>query len=351
MREPDISRDAAWSAVVAEAAAWIALLHGPDRTPAVERGLKRWLAEDPLHARAFELATETWHQSRAAVKRAVKVKLILPHERGPAERYTAARLRPWLYAIGCMLTLALALFATHELMIGEQAYETSVGERRTLMLEDGTQVTLNTDSRLVIRYDEHQRRVLLESGEALFEVARRPAWPFIVSASGRDITALGTSFVVRNVDDQLAVTLIEGKVAVAKHAMPQSRPAAPSLPGEAAAAAVLTLAPGERATYGRAAGVAVDRPQLRRITAWQTGKVDLEDISLADAIEEMNRYSSVQLEVQGDEAAALRIGGIFKAGDSASFAAAVARTHGLNMEREDRRIVLSGVPFSMRATQ
>jgi transmembrane sensor len=49
--------------VRAEAAAWLARLHGPDRGPTLEAGLRRWLAEHPLHAREFELATDLWDES------------------------------------------------------------------------------------------------------------------------------------------------------------------------------------------------------------------------------------------------------------------------------------------------
>ena len=47
----------------AEAASWVARLHGPDRDRDMERGFKRWLAEDPAHARVFELATEVWQET------------------------------------------------------------------------------------------------------------------------------------------------------------------------------------------------------------------------------------------------------------------------------------------------
>jgi ferric-dicitrate binding protein FerR (iron transport regulator) len=65
-------KDAAWPAIVAEASAWIAMMHGPGRTPAAEQGLRRWLEESPLHAQAFELATDTWNEARASVKRGAK---------------------------------------------------------------------------------------------------------------------------------------------------------------------------------------------------------------------------------------------------------------------------------------
>src|ERR1700730_8306871 len=91
------------------------------------------------------------------------------------------------------------------------AVVTAVGEQRTLTLEDGTRVYLNTNSRAIVHYDKKLRQVNLEKGEALFEVAKRPDWPFVVTAGDRQVTALGTAFIVRRGGKDFAVTLLEGK--------------------------------------------------------------------------------------------------------------------------------------------
>ncbi|MEJ1962448.1 MAG: FecR domain-containing protein [Gammaproteobacteria bacterium] len=88
-------------------------------------------------------------------------------------------------------TLALIALGTF-FYLRDAGIGTDVGEQRTLTLADGTRIYLNTDTRVVVRYDEHVRRVELKSGEALFEVAHRPDQPFVVVAGDRTITALGT---------------------------------------------------------------------------------------------------------------------------------------------------------------
>jgi transmembrane sensor len=325
MNTSPLSTNAAWCAVVAEAATWIALLHGPDRTLAAERGLKRWLAEDPLHAKAFELATETWNEARASVKRGAKVKLILPGEKKIPRHKTQSGA---LAAAAAVAAIVVGIVVAMNFYRQQSGVATEVGERRILTLEDGTQVYLNTATRLVVNYGTERRHVRLESGEALFEVAKRPDRPFVVSAGERDITALGTAFLVRRDEERVSVTLVEGKVAVS-----------------GASDSATVLSPGERLTYPRfAQAPKVDRPELDKLTAWQNGKVNIDNLTLAEASAEMNRYSRVQLEVQGGEASSLRLSGIFRIGDSKNFANAVARTHGLRIEEEGRRIVLSGVP-------
>jgi transmembrane sensor len=58
----------------------------------------------------------------------------------------------------------------------------------------------------------------------------------------------------------------------------------------------------------------------------------------------MNRYSTVPLVVERPEAEQLRVSGIFRAGDSLSFAQAVSENYGLRVQRQPTRILLSGLP-------
>jgi len=213
---------------------------------------------------------------------------------------------------------------------------TAVGEQRVMSLEDGTRISLNTSSRAVIRYEKKRRHVILESGEAFFEVAKIPNWPFVVSVGNREVTALGTTFLVRTDLQQVAVTLLEGRVAVA--------PADASVPQPGTTPSVPTiLGPGERATFmANQRSARLDRPALEMLTAWQRGRVLIEDLTLEDAVAEMNRYSTLPLVIERPEAQHLRVSGIFRAGDSLSFAMAVAQTYGLTVEQQSGRILLSG---------
>ena len=72
-------------------------------------------------------------------------------------------------------------------------------------LHDGSIVELNKGAQISIRYSGDERRVDLLSGEAYFEVAKNPDRPFIVSARGIDVKAVGTAFNVRLHNDSLEV--------------------------------------------------------------------------------------------------------------------------------------------------
>jgi len=205
---------------------------------------------------------------------------------------------------------------------------TQVGEQRMLTLADNSRVYLNTDTRVVVRFDERSRTVELKSGEALFEVARSAERPFIVVAGERRVQALGTTFVVRRDSEKTAITLIEGKVAVEEFSTPK------------------ILVPGQRLTFAGKRPPKVDRPPLDKVTAWRQGQVALEDMPLSEATVEMNRYSTVKLVVERPEAETVRVGGFFRMGDSASFARAVASAYGFEVIERSDAIVLAGTPKS-----
>jgi len=202
---------------------------------------------------------------------------------------------------------------------------------------------MNADTRLIVRYGKAFRQVQLVSGEALFEVVHNPKWPFVVTVDGHRIRDLGTEFDVLSEHNRLAVTLVEGKVTVSSPtggAVPSARP---SFPGRTLSASrqAITLSPGERLTFSADQVPQIDRPSLDLITAWERGQVVLDNTPLTEAVAEMNRYSSRRI-VISPAMRSIRVSGVFEVGDSASFAAALARAYHLNEStRSGGDIVLS----------
>jgi transmembrane sensor len=311
------------AAARAEAAVWIARLHGPNRTLEVEAGFRKWLEEDSERAAAFELMTDTWE--KVAILRRNPSDVISGWQR------MGIRLSPTRAVISFSATILVAVVATL-LYIHSSAVTTGIGEQRTLSLEDGTRVYLNTNTRAVVHYDKNTRRVDLQNGEAMFEVAKRPDWPFVVTAGDRQIRALGTEFIVRRDDDELMVTLVEGRVTVS-----------PVGAGESMAAEKEVLNPGQRLTFVGASKPKLDNPPIEKVTAWQRGQVAFDDTPLPEAISEMNRYSKIRLVLTLDASSVshVHISGLFRAGDSEDFAQAIAKTYSLELRRSKSELVLA----------
>lgn len=306
---------------LAEASAWLSRLQGPHRTAAVEAAFQAWLAESHAHARAYARVADIWY--------------VIPGAAGLNRHGEAAALRPghahrpaWLAAAAvCIMVMAAGLGWWH--MRGP-VYRTSVGEVKLVTLADGTRLTLNTDTRLVVDFDTHQRVIRLERGEAIFEDVTDPRRPFMVQADGHEVRALGTTFQVRIDRQSLAVTLMDGKVAVSRDAMR----------GDPAGSAPTILAPGERLVLRSDGRKTVDHPSIEALTAWQRGEVVFDDVTLAHAIDEINRYGGIRVHLGDPALAQMRVSGVFAVHDPLEFAHALAKLQHLQVVRSGKDITL-----------
>ena len=317
---------------LAEAGVWVARLHG-DEPKAAMTGVRQWLKAHPMNARALELCTDVWEES-------YNLRRITPFaSEGASPSKGRRRLTIAVVAAAIVLAIAgVALFGTRS------GVSTGVGEQRLLTLKDGSRVFLNTATRVVVEYNDNFRKVELDTGEALFDVANRPGWPFVVQVGDRQVKALGTSFVVRRDEKELAVTLVEGKVSVTTTPRLTSSGSHTDRPATGSATSDnITLTPGQRLTLvdGNAR---LESTSLDKAVAWRRGQIVLDDTPLASAVAEMNRYSETRLVLERPESGTLLVNGLFQAGDSMSFARAVAATHGLVVVERDGEIVISGTP-------
>ena len=325
--------------IAAEAAVWISRLHGPYRSAQMERECLEWQARSEAHRSAFEHCTATWEDVRG-VSLSTAFAALPPTPTESASAGTKASRWPrWASALAvATITFATIAVVTFGALFSTRGvFSTDVGEQRIVVLEDGSRVSLNTDTRVRMNFAAAQRTVWLERGEALFEVARDVRRPFVVRVAGSEVLAIGTVFSVRHTNQTLAVTLIEGQVAV--------RPASAEA-GQSPVRQVM-IRPGERLSLGRRdAPAKVDTPRIEQITAWRRGEASFDDVSLAEAVAEMNRYNRVPIVLADDTVAARRVSGVFRTGDNLAFAQAVAALHGLTVSERRERLELAQRPNS-----
>lgn len=342
--------------IAAEAAVWIARLHGPDRSNHMERECRAWQARSAAHRLAFERGTDLWMEAagvdRAAVARAAAASR--PEGRGGegqgAGPVTAGMRgwgwsRPWALALSLTATVLVVAVLVGQPWRDIDRYDTGIGEQRLVILKDGTRMSLNTSTRVKVALDQTQRRVRVEGGEAFFEVAKEASRPFVVQAADAAVTATGTAFLVRvvpsgaGVPEALDVTLVEGQVIV----QGSGSSSAPAI------AQPVVMAAGERLRIRSdqgshrsprpAAAPALDRPRMDQLLAWRRGEAVFADLSLLEAVTEMNRYSATPI-VLAAGLSDLRVSGQYKTGDSEGFARAVAALHGLAVQAHAGRIEL-----------
>lgn len=187
----------------------------------------------------------------------------------------------------------------------ETQLATAVGQRLDQRLVDGSTVTLNTATRLTVRYDKQQRQVALMQGEAFFEVAKDQPAPFVVTANGVSVTAVGTAFSVRTLPAGAKIILLEGRIRV-------------DTPGPGGAAAISTmLLPGNRLDFD-GTRITVQRLDAEQSLGWRQGKLNFQATPLGEVAAEMNRYSQKQI-VLGPGLATVPVTGTFRIGNPEGF--------------------------------
>lgn len=328
-------------ALLEEAAAWRLRLFG-DEEPAVgdAEAFERWLSASPRHQQAFDRTGDAWdlfepHASTAEVIRARRDALEYAR-RAQRNRWSDGLTRRGGFRIAASLAAAAVLGAvTWPIIDGVDVYRTRLGERREVTLADGSRIALDSDSRVRVHYTERARDLTLEKGQARFDVAHNPARPFSVTAGERRVVATGTAFNIELLGKRVNVTLIEGSVVVATLARPQ--PLATPKPAKAT-----PLKAGEQlvATAGSPRDF-VAPAKLDDATAWQHGKIVLDNLPLAEAAMRVNRYADRKVVVADAGAAAMSVSGVFQAGDPETFARAMAQYLDLQADFGDRQIVLS----------
>lgn len=302
------------------AAGWAAKCDRGELTSSEQAQLEAWAAQDTRHAGAFaramavNIAFTGKYQADAATSSEIKA--------------PSVSRRQMLAAAASVGTLAVTGLSGYGLWQRFARETTAKGHMRLIPLADGSTATLNTDSAISIAYDEHFRRVTLHRGEALFDVAKDTNRPFLVDAGAVTVRAVGTSFAVkRTAQSEIGVIMREGIVDVVRHT--------DGTRVRMVAGTILDAAPGDSLLVRN-----VTAGAIQSALAWKDGQIDLNQMTIAQAVDEFSRYSDRKIAVEGRGIADLRITGLYPANDPEGFADAVALAFGLSVRKTADGVVL-----------
>lgn len=301
-----------------DAAEWVARLRGRPHDLALRRDLDAWLNADSSRKDAFDAASRTWERMDdlsdtpeiKAARAALKRDLATAGER-PRIGWAAA-LAAMVTAGGFGTALWLAASSGGSAVVAEAPpqviHRTGVGEQKTITLADGSRAILSTDTELRVTEWGARRGLTLERGEAFFEVAKDPAHPFVVTAKGRTVTALGTAFDVRVDPSAWSISLLEGKVRVAD---PVGRNS-------------VDLLPGSRLEQRAGTTWSVAVADVSALADWRSGSLTFDNRPLSEIVDELNRYSPRKIRIASPQVAATPMSGRFRTGDVGGFVDALA---------------------------
>jgi len=301
------------SARVLDAAiAWQLSLDSGDDSAVEREEFAKWYAADEEHARAWR-QLGMLDQRFSAANGPARAALLQSRE---GIRRRVRKLGSGLASV--VLVCGLALFAGQRYLpldywLADQ--RTATGEQRTLHLADGTVINLNTHSALDVRFDEKQRRIVLQEGEILIETGHDDTRPFIVETREGRMRALGTRFLVKREDEGTRLSVLKSAVAAQ----------AESASGEQ------ILKEGQQVLMRRD-GLGPLLALDAGADAWTRGMLVVDNARLADLIGELGRYRRGHLGV-APEVADLRITGSFPLRDTDLALTALLPTLPVQIER------------------
>lgn len=314
------------------AATWFARRRGGLRARD-EREFAKWLDADPANRAAYaevahiwEIAGDVASSTQIARMRSDALMIRRPRENrvGYWRGLAAAMLLTITGAGGWQVFHSPAAPVTSTASAAPLLLQTGIGERSTVTLNDGSVVTLNTNSKLRVAFTPGRRDVVLLAGQALFQVAQNKSRPFVVTAGDRQVVAVGTLFDVRVDPRGVRVALIEGRVKVQR--IIQARPAGAHTAAagwQVAPGPVAILEPGEQLSSPADGTAFVRIADVPDLLSWREGRVRFDSTPLGEAVAEMNRYSRVPIVIADPRVAQIRVSGAFRTGQSRSFVASV----------------------------
>ena len=325
-----------------QAAAWMVKLDDGEPSAETRQAFKEWVNQDPSHRSAFERVVAFSSDLNLLTQ------VVLPREKA----ISGPRFWGSGFAVACSLVLAVITVLVMPIS-DSQLYITQIGEQKTIQLDDRSIVLLNTNSQLEVEYSQEKRKLILLQGEAHFDVVKNPDRPFEVFAGKGLVRAVGTAFNVHLRKADVEVIVTEGVVEL-DQAEPQAATAAPvndkTPPAEVSTpnkslqkfAPGLQVKAGNRLTYDRDILAQVqldDSAEISRALSWQQGILTFDGESLEQVVEEVSRYTELTIVIPERAARELKVGGLFKVGDTDALFEALKNAFGMRVKVVSKDVV------------
>ncbi|WP_212632115.1 FecR domain-containing protein [Pseudomonas sp. KB-10] len=286
--------------------------------------LADWLASDDAHLIAYRKAERVWGITGLLPPRQHPVELpsavsrVQPARSEPHRRRRFARA---VAAVAACCTLALLVQQLHPTLRADVV--TATGERREVQLPDGSQLSLDAQSSVVLDFADGRREVRVLTGQAYFEVVKDSAHPFRVLTGQLSVTVTGTAFNVDSMRQRVNVT--EGSVRV-------------SGPHSAEA----SLLPGQGVELSADGALQSNDQPIGQVAAWRQGRLILRQERIADVIDALRPYCSDVLLLRDSEFGEKRITGVYDLDDPDNALRAILRIHGGELSRVGPILLIGG---------
>ena len=329
-----------------EAADWV-VRHDRGLTAAEQDQFLDWLAAKPEHSEALSRQRGAWddfdvlEEWRPKHSMAPNPDLLAQH--WPARTWRWARLVvPIAAVIALGIYLPMRFERSHVAAESHMAPVRIVAtEYRLHELPDGSEIDLNAGTEIAVDYSAGRRAVHLIAGEAFFTVVKDPARPFLVTAAGTDVHAVGTAFNVRLAADAVEVLVTSGKVVVDR-SINGPDPTQPLIDETSA----VELEPGHQSVWSLSASNkawdtrTVPSEEISLLLEWKPAVLEFSSTPLLEAVAQFNRHNHIQVVIADEALGTTPIAASFRSNNVDGFVRLLEMTGQVRADRGESQIVL-----------
>ncbi len=311
--------------VKTEAVTWVTRLNSGESGPEDRELFEAWVSRSDLNRTEYQRADRWLRELRDRTPETLP-EVVAALRYRPRRRYFALSLAASILVI---IAVAFLLFDFNSREGASYDYQTAKGQQQDIKLADGSQVKLNTDSQIGVRFSSELRRIELIRGEVLVTVNGADHRPLQVVAANGIIRDLGTVFDVYRRPNNISVTVLQGAVSVTMDTGEESK----------------WLGPGERIAYNDAGHFeAKQNVNMNAATAWSRDLFVFRDTPLQQVVQEVQRYHDKNILIADPSLGQLALRGTFKIDNLDALLLSIEAVLPVNVShRDDGTIVLSAI--------
>lgn len=326
------------SAIVDEAIEWVIKMNTSELSETQTNDLHAWIAKSPVHAEKLLAVSDVWDETEDLSQLAELFPLHEVEQQAAKKRKFASSwfLNPGMAVAALLLVVGsvylFPLSGNKPVQSFSSEIATIVGEYKTITLSDTSRVILNTNSKIEVAFDKNsqQRRIILQRGEAHFDVAKDKTRPFIVVVGDQEVRAVGTAFNIEIDQDFTEVTVTEGIVAISSD---EATVSAEMEDNQLTAGQVAIIKNGSSEIS------TLEQKTIDKKLSWQKGRVVFEGEKLADVVEEISRYTTKKFVFSDEQVGNVRVGGYFRIGNIEEMLEVIDQTFDVDITADDDGVI------------
>lgn len=306
------------------------------------QALERWLEADSRHRAALEFYDNSW----AALAKPSRTGAAIEFENyvGALRRRRRRQIAVGGTVLAGFIVLGVLAWNLPRRVPVASSANAIVVTPASQKLADGSVIELKGDAKVVADYSAATRRVVLREGEAHFTVQKDSARPFVVSAGGVEVRAVGTAFSVQLGSSSVDVLVTAGRVMVDRTPVQLSQVDTPS-----SSTPAVSVDAGKRVVVDRTQSTAVPEVSVPQPTewrerlAWRSPRLEFTRTPLSEAVRLLNQYApatAARLVVADSTVAAKLISGVFRADNTEAFVLLLEGAFNVRSERMGSTIAL-----------